>query len=139
MPEECPYCSAEIAIPEVAKMKRTKLSIPKIFGHSRGTTSTAPSSDVNCDACDRKFILAKFRDLTWIVNEVKYETNAIRRFLAYEIDQRDIPSNITGITFRDKKKKMDICFKHLGRRSYISCVKEQDGWHAVSVEAIRFG
>ena len=139
MSEECPYCSAEIAILEVARMRRTRLSFPEIFGHSRATTSTAPSLDVNCGACDRKFTLAKFRDLTWIVSEVKYETNTIRRFFAYEIDQRALSSNITGITFRDRKKKMDICFRHLGQRAYISCVKEQDGWHAVTVEMIRFG
>lgn len=120
-------------------MRKTRLSFPEILGHSRATTSTAPALDVNCIACDREFTLAKFRDLAWIVSEVNYETNAIRRFFAHEIDRRSLPSNITGIAFRDKKKKMDICFRHVGRRAYISCVKERDGWHAVSVEMIRFG
>lgn len=139
MPEECPYCSAEIVIPVVERMKKSRLSFLKIFGHSRATTNTAPVFDVNCIACDRKYTLVKFNDLAWIVDQINYETNAIRHFRAHKIDHHVIPHNITGIAFRDKKEKMDVCFKHLETRAYISCVKRQDGWYAVSVEVIRFG
>ena len=138
MPEECPYCSAEIHTPKVAKMKSTKLSVPKIFSHSRKITTTAPSFDVNCISCNRKFILVKYNDLKWIVNEIKYDLNAIRCFAAYGIDHNALLSHITGIALRSKRSKMDICFKHLEQRVYVSCVKEQDGWHAVSVELISF-
>lgn len=105
MPEECPYCSAEITIPEVASVRKIGLSLLKTFDHSRATTSTAPSWDVECIACDRKFTLVKFNDLAWIVSEIKYELNAIRHLLMYAIDQHAIQSNITGIAFRDKKRK----------------------------------
>ena len=110
MPEECPYCSAEIAIPEVARMRTTRLSFPKVLSHSRATTSTAPALDVNCNACDRTFTLAKFKDLTWIISQIKYDTKAIRCFFAYEIDHRVLLSKITGITFRDKKKEDGYMF-----------------------------
>lgn len=138
MQEECPYCSAEIDTQEVSKMRSTKVSIPRIFSYSRATTKTAQSLEMNCTSCDREFTLVKFGDLGWVINSIKYDLNAIHGFVAYGIDPSVLLSNITGVALRNKKCKMDVCFKHQEHRAYVSCIKERDGWHAVSVEVINF-
>ena len=124
MPRECPYRSAKIHARKVAKVRSTKWSIPKIFSHSITAKTATTPLDVKCVLCNRKFILVKFNDLKWIVNGIKCVLNAIRRFIKYEMGYSTLPSDTACIAFRDKKRKMDVCFNHPERRACIRCVKE---------------
>ena len=138
MPEECPYCSAEVHSTEVAKLNNTRVSFPSIMSHLRGAIKTTPSFKINCVSCGRKFTLVKYQDLCWLIRQIKYDLNVIQLLYKREIDHHAIPSSITGVAFRKIRCEMDICFKYKEERAYLSCVKEKDGWHAISLELIGF-
>ena len=141
MAEVCPYCSAAVRLTEVLKMNSGSVSVLDIK-FSRGVQKSVPVWDVECDSCRRKFVLAKFSDPEWLIEQIEWLRSTVsgfRNIFGPELSNERFIKHITGYAYRNKKKNFDICFKYNRKRGYVSCVKSKGGYTAVSVEEISFG
>lgn len=126
----------------MSKMTSASVSVLGVFRISKGKQETIPTLNVTCQSCLREFILVKYGDPGWIVNEIAWMHSTIPGMMA--IFQREFTFEkftecITGYAYRNNKKNFDICFKYNKKRGYVSCVKSKTGYNAISVEEIHFG